>query len=170
MGGRDSSAQAGDLALVPNSMFSSGEQYVYIYTRMGANRDANAGAEQWGVRGGPASAGQSISGQIYLDVDEDGLFDSNIDTALSGVFTLLVTDPSNVDTVYQTNADGSFTLSNLAVGTYQILIFDQTPYQSVNGIVGTGNGVNDGEAGTNVLLNLELSVGENGTGYGFLME
>lgn len=168
----DQGARAGEMALlIPNEMFSSGEQYVYIYTRMGANRAANGGAEQWGVRNPPPAppSGQSISGQIYLDADADGMFDPDIDTALSGTFTLQVTHPDNSDTFHSTNGDGSFLLSGLAVGTYQILIFDTETLQSLTAIIGSGDGNNDGEPGTNVILSLELSIGENGTDYGFLM-
>ena len=116
--------------------------------------------------------GQSISGQLYLDADNSGTYDSGIDTALSGVFTLLVTfdnGTETVDTEYQTSGDGSFSLSSLETGTYHILIIDQPPFFSVTGILGTGNGINDGDVGSNVITGLELSIGENATGYGFLM-
>jgi hypothetical protein len=161
---------AGEIAvLVPIANFASASpsSFVYIYTKI---TGAAGGDEQWGVRSAPVVAGPaSLSGQIYLDTNGNGTYEVGTDTALSGTFTFIVTDPNNNDTQYTTNSDGSFSLTGLAAGTYQILIFDQEPYFSETGIVGTGNGVNDGEAGSNVLLNIELSAGENGTGYGFLM-
>ncbi len=166
--------------LVPASNFAGAtpDSFVYIYSKMGvtAGARANGGAEEWGVRNDPPvvppppppPSPASLTGQIYADSDGDGVFGAG-DSPLNLQFTLVVTDPNNVDTQVLTNPDGSFSLSNLVPGTYQIMIMDANSYMSLHGIVGTGDGVNDGQDGTNAILSIELSAGENGTGYGFLM-
>lgn len=167
-------AAVGEIAvLVPVSAFNGAapDSFVYIYTKMGGLAAADGGVEEWGVRRNPPvappPATASVSGQLYLD-NGDGVFGEG-DTALSISFSIIVTDPNGNDTQYDLS-NGTFSLTDLEAGTYQIIILDPFDYQSRTAIIGTGDGVNDGEAAGNAILSLELSAGETGTGYGFLLQ
>jgi hypothetical protein len=80
-------AATGELALlIPNNLFAPSEAFVYIYSRMGVNRDANQGAEQWGVRSGPVvdppGGTASLSGTVLFDANQSP---EPEDTVLAGV-------------------------------------------------------------------------------------
>ena len=162
----------GEIAfLVPVGNFASAtpSSFVYIYTKI---TGAAGGDEQWGVRSAPVtdSGPASLSGQIYFDTNSNGTYEAGADMALAGNFMVTLSGP-NGDTPMTTSSDGSFSFTGLEAGMYQISIMDTDAYLGHAGIIGTGNGVNDGElAGDGiVVLNIELSAGENGGGYGFLM-
>jgi hypothetical protein len=53
---------------VPEAALAGG-QYVYLYSKFGANAAANGGFEEWAVQGpagGPVQTGGSISGAVYI--------------------------------------------------------------------------------------------------------
>jgi hypothetical protein len=190
--------RAGELALlIPNSLFNASEQFVYIYSRMGVNRDANAGAEQWGVRTAPpvdppGNEPVSISGRVFRDVDPDGeegpleangVYDEGIDIPISGVtigFSGLSGMGENLfpggDPEFTTGSDGTFTFDGPSAGTYQLIILGNTSaLVPVGTAVGDADGDDilgepeDGTGGTEDISNILLDGGAFGVDYGFLM-
>ena len=117
--------RAGELALlVPNSLFAPSEAFVYIYSRMGVNRDANQGAEQWGVRTAPPvnppGGGASISGTVFIDPDQDPITDPEFHTPLGGVQMVLLDEEFMVIAETFTDAFGNYSFTELEAGTYKV--------------------------------------------------
>jgi hypothetical protein len=177
-------AATGELALlIPNDLFAPGETFVYIYSRMGVNRDANQGAEQWGVRSGPvANESVSISGRVFRDVDGSGDFNAG-DVAVSGVtITFSGNDllGENIfpggDPTFTTGSDGTFTFDGPTAGTYQLAISGNTSsLVPVGTVVGDADGdgelgePEDGSGDTESISDILLDGGAVGVDYFFLM-
>jgi hypothetical protein len=113
----------------------------------------------------------SISGYVYVDVDNDGsytLSNGGHHTGLGGVtIRLRRTDVSGAaEQVRVTKTDGSFTFDGLAAGTY-MLVEDQ-PSKFSDGIDTAGSGATTaGTAGNDTITGIVLSDGAAGTSYNF---
>ena len=153
--------RAGEIALlVPNNLFNASEQFVYIYSRMGVNRDANAGAEQWGVRTAPVvtpNEGGTLSGSVYRV--EQGWTPGNTEfTPLAGITINLF----GIDVDFQasaiTDADGLFEFVGVPAGSYVIVQDFDEPSQGYNESFGmafateSGTPRNNPEANGNEIL------------------
>ncbi|MFO0802292.1 MAG: SdrD B-like domain-containing protein [Gemmataceae bacterium] len=89
----------------------------------------------------------SISGTVYFDRDADGGFNAG-DTPLSGVTVTLLDSNGNTIATQITAADGSYTFTNLAAGTYRVVETQPTGYNQ---------GVNTPGAGASVSATDELT-------------
>jgi hypothetical protein len=132
---------SGDMRLlVPETVFAGGS-FIYLYSKFGVNRSANGGYEQWSVRQAAPTLG-SISGLVFYDPQEGP------DEALPG-YTVYIdipdqdnptgnnvldwVDAGDLNGVWDagegeqwtiTDANGNYTLSGLAAGTYHVRVID----------------------------------------------
>lgn len=106
----------------------------------------------------------SISGYVYVDSNNNGIFE-NTESPIGGVtITLTGTQESckNVNVATTTNASGFYNFTNLAACSYSVVQTQPTNY--INGItsVGTVNGAIVGNTFiTNKIDNINLSSGQN---------
>ena len=167
--------RAGELALlIPNSLFAPSEAFVYIYSRMGVNRDANAGAEQWGVRTAPPvnppSGGASISGTVFIDPDQEPGGEG--EDPLVGVRMVLFDEDFNQIAEAFTDGSGNYTFENLVAGTYNVMQdLDEPSHdpQLADGLdyVGTVDGDENGTLGDDQIEGIVLADGDVGINYNF---
>lgn len=167
-----SGSGSGDMRLlVPEAAFAgaNGSSFLYLYSKFGglAGAGANGGFEEWSV--GPATppppALGSISGTAFLDSNGNGTSDAG-----EGFGNLLMTlvgsdaqgNPVNLSVL--TNADGSFTFSNLNEGTYSLIESDAT-FDSIDTTAGTAGGTDD--SANDQITDITLGNGQNASGYFF---
>lgn len=156
----------GEIAvLVPVSNFggAAGDMFVYIYTKMSG---AGGDAEQWGVRNDPpvTVTTASLSGQIFLNDTQTNW------TGAAGTFTVYLDgDNGNYEAVVDEN--GVFTFTNVAAGIYSLSFADTFDFPAIaDPVIGQGDGNSDGEYSSfTQLVNIDLSSGEVGLGYGFIV-
>jgi hypothetical protein len=110
------------IALLPATQLGTDpNQYVYLYSKFGVHYANTSGAEQWASSS--ALPIGSISGLNFVDSNGNGARGAG-EPALAGVTVYLdannngVLDAGEVSTV--TAADGSFSFTNLAAGTYHV--------------------------------------------------
>ena len=97
----------------------------------------------------PTPVTNSISGKVFEDCDIDGIF-NDANQGLAGVtLTLTGTDSTGaaVSLVATTDANGNYTFSNLAAGTYQIVETVPTGFFDSGDAVGTPFGGTPGPGG-----------------------
>jgi hypothetical protein len=167
---------SGDMfAFVPDRLFAlpggPADPFVYLYSKFGVHFGANGGFEQRAPGTGvtlPAPA--SVSGVVFLDVNQDGRFDSG-DSGIGNV-TLTLTGTNllgqQVSLTTTTAANGSYIFDGLLPGTYQVT--ESPPVNFVVGqdSVGTVNGQADGSVLSNTSLgNIVLQAGQAGINYDF---
>ncbi|MFM8330556.1 MAG: SdrD B-like domain-containing protein, partial [Candidatus Methylumidiphilus sp.] len=104
----------------------------------------------------------SVSGFVYVDADNDGVFDSG-ETPISGTtITLTYVNGSGV-TVSQTqttNEYGYYEFSGLSARTYTLTEGATPGYADGKDTAGTINGVTSGTAGNDVISGIVLNSGE----------
>ncbi|MBM0106000.1 carboxypeptidase regulatory-like domain-containing protein [Steroidobacter sp. S1-65] len=109
----------------------------------------------------------SLSGVVFIDVDEDGVQDAE-DVGVPGVtLTLTGTDAlgSAVNRNVVTNASGLYVFNDLLSGTYTIT--ETQPASLGDGLEVLGAGNVGGTVGNDVYSAISLPVGEQATGYNF---
>ena len=181
----NSGSGSGDMfLLVPNTAFAgtAPTDYIYLYSKFGvqAGATANGGFEEWAVRetdGGTTTpeGTASISGRVFLDLDTNGVFDTNSgDAPLVGVTIQLsgVNDLGQTVTLTTTtNADGTYSFTNLRAGTYTIAEVVLPPeyagLQDGDDYIGTINGSSNGEVGAEQFYGIVIADGEHGLEYNF---
>lgn len=107
--------------------------------------------------------GASISGYVYHDQSDDGIFDS-IESPIAGVTVELLDASGNgtgVTTV--TNAEGFYQFTNLTAGTYGVRETQPTNYFDGKDTAGSHGGI----AGNDVITNAVLDFGDNAINYNF---
>jgi SdrD B-like domain len=111
-----------------------------------------------------ASLPVSISGYVYVDVNNNGIFESN-ESPIGGVtITLTGSQESckNLNVSTTTNASGFYQFNNLAPCTYSLTQTQPTNYNSGITSAGTVNGVVVGNVNvTNKIDNAVLKSGQN---------
>lgn len=117
----------------------------------------------------PNSAPASLSGAIYQETDGVDGFSAS-DMALAGVEVILTgtDDRGNaVSLTTFTDASGCYTFVGLRPGTYSISKVTPNGYNDGAPHVGTVNGVEEGSAGVDSIMDVTLAAGDVGVGYNF---
>jgi len=109
----------------------------------------------------------SISGFVYHDANNDGVFDKINEDAISGVKVILRDGDGNFISEENTEADGSYSFEGLAKGEY--LVEEVHPADWIDGkdTVGTVDAVANGFAGNDEILGINLLYGDDGVEYNF---
>jgi hypothetical protein len=117
----------------------------------------------------PAAGTASLSGFVYNDANNDGLFDDG-DSGLGGVtITLTGTDDQGhaVELTTTTDANGFYQFTGLRAGKYTLTESDVPTLNHNQSNVGTVDGNSDGVAGTAQITEIDLLGGNNGLDYDF---
>jgi hypothetical protein len=161
------------LVYVPDTLFQGEGSFVYLYSKFGINNPSNSGFEEWSVGVSipfvpPTPAPSSLAGFALL------LNSNNQLVAFPGItITLTGTDylGNPVTKTTTTGADGSYSFTGLAPGTYALTA---TPpdisYVDAGDTPGTINGTQDGVyegAGTFAIGSIALGAGQDGINYDF---
>lgn len=145
----------------PAAGFSGTE--TFTYTISDGNGGSDTGAVTVTVRDITVTAG-SISGFVYVDVDNDGVKDS-VERPLEGVRIVLsgrTTAGQNVSMVAMTDANGRYIFEGVMEGTYTITEEGPEPYIDGQESMGSSGGTMAADQ-----FFLELGNGENATDYNF---
>jgi hypothetical protein len=121
------------VALIPNSAFAGAPtgSYLYLYSKFGVNLPAHGGYEQWAVSTALTAETGFISGTVFNDLNDDGVFDAG-DVGLQG-WTVTITDSATgLSATTTTDANGDYLFQNLATGlgqfsTYTISVVPISP-------------------------------------------
>jgi hypothetical protein len=167
--------------LIPDSAFASASanSFVYLYSKFGATWGANSGFEEWAVRScgcvtspvpppqppPPTQSGTaSLSGMVVLDSNGNHTIDSS-DTGMPGMEVDLLDANGLVIGTTTTAADGTFSFSGLAPGTYGILLVP--PPDAGYGSMYPNVGSNQGNVNTywSGFTNIQLNAGDAATSY-----
>jgi hypothetical protein len=159
---------------------------------------ANGGTEAWGARFAPVSeAPATLSGNIiedFREMDEngflmpgDGVFGPEDTTLFNGLVSLTLSgwtlDENGFEVPLFLNQDndgngdynlettnGTFSFTNLPAGRYTLTISFADSRVVLDARAGTGDGDSDGSVfDAFTIENINLSAGENASGYGFLV-
>ncbi len=164
----NSGSGSGDMTvLIPATLLGSDPgRYVYLYSAFGENRAANSGFEEWSVRAlsapqnVPPAAQSSLSGYVYFDANQNGVFDAG-EAGIAGVtVTLTGVDDlgRNVVLVAQTDASGFYHFDALRPGIYSLLEDQPAQYQDGADTIGTQGGQVDNDR----FFDIFLAAGVNG--------
>jgi hypothetical protein len=166
-----SGSGSGDvLVAIPDRLFvvppGNANPYVYVYSAFGANLAANGGFEEWAVRAqtGVSPFG-SLSGYVYLDANQNGVYDAG-DSGLAGVVvTLTGVNDQGVAVTLTTTTDqyGLYQFDGLRPGTYTLSKGTPDGFIDAASNVGTLGGV----AGLDVISAIALGANQNGLNYDF---
>jgi uncharacterized protein (DUF2141 family) len=108
----------------------------------------------------------SLGGYVYLDNNHNGVRDAN-DRGLAGV-TLILTGTNDlgqsVRLTTKSASDGSYIFRNLRPGVYAIYQVQPNGYDEGTITIGSLGGQ---RTGTNLISNIKVSSGQNGTNYNF---
>jgi hypothetical protein len=175
-----------DMALlVPESAFAgaTADTFVYLYSKLGglAGARANGGFEEWGVKrdggGGPIDPPppppptdlSSLSGAVYVDLDESGGLTPN-DVGVEGATLVLegtddLGNPVSVSAV--TDGEGRYTFAGLRPGTYSLRQVHPPDYLTAAAAeVGDFGGTSD-PADLDHVFGIQVGSGQTGGGYNF---
>lgn len=147
---------------VPDSLFvgTSGDPYVYLFSRFGDHFGTNGGYEEWAVNRVSGPAPSSLSGSVFNTTSSTpGVPMAGVMVELTGVDA----NGNQVTLFAVTNANGFYYFDSLAAGTYTI---SELP-PSGSSVGSETAGSLGGNLGTNQISGIYLSAGLNGTGYSF---
>jgi hypothetical protein len=112
----------------------------------------------------------TISGFVYLDLNNDGVYDAG-DAPISDVAVTLTGVDNNGNSIVLTaitDSTGAFSFTGLPPGTYQLTESQPPEYLDGQDTVGTVNGSPNGQLPTNnVISNITLQAGQAGVNYDF---
>jgi hypothetical protein len=147
--GLNSGSGSGDLLVyVPTQLFASGtaNPYLYVYSKFGVHLAANGGFEEWATRLSGAGGAASVSGTVYLDVNQDGQLNEG-DSGIAGVVVTLAGYDDRgrfVTFSVTTGADGTYSFTGLRAGTYSLIETQPERYHDGEETIGTVNGATRG--------------------------
>ncbi len=107
----------------------------------------------------------TMSGSVYVDLNNDGVFDST-DVALSGI-TVTLTKPDATTVTTLTGVDGSYSFVGLPAGTYSVAESQPVGYTDNGDYVGKFAGTLAGTLGADSVTAIAVPAGQDGTGYQF---
>ncbi len=105
----------------------------------------------------------SIGGQVFADLNDDGVLNSG-DRSLAGVTIYLLDSAGKRITSTTTDANGKYAFTNLKPGVYGVEEIQPANYLQGSDRVGSAGGALNG---TDRILNAALSSGVNGVNYDF---
>lgn len=107
--------------------------------------------------------GATLSGYVYHDQSDDGVFDTT-ESPIAGV-TVELLDASGVGTgiTTTTNAEGYYEFTNLAAGTWGVLETQPTAFYDGKDTAGS----NGGTSGNDIITGAVLEFGDHATDYNF---
>jgi hypothetical protein len=113
----------------------------------------------------------SLSGFVYNDVNDDGVYDSG-DVPITGVVITLTgtsTGGAAITISHTTDASGYYSFTGLQPGTYKLTESQPTGYLEDTNNVGTVNGVTDGSltSTVDVMSTITLASCNDGINYNF---
>lgn len=117
------------------------------------------------VGGALAATTGSLSGSVYIDLNENGLRDAD-EPGIAGVLLMLYGTDSrgnHVELMATTDASGAYRFDDLAAGVYSIYQFQPGEYNDGAETIGSLGG----ELGQDEIYNIVLADGEDGLGYDF---
>jgi hypothetical protein len=161
---------SGDLLVyVPNSVFADADanSYVYLYSKFGQNLGANAGFEEWAViKSNQGLALGSLSGFVYQDINNDGIFDADELPIAGAIITLTGTDFDGNEVSFTTRTDvyGFYSFTGLFAGTYTITETQPDGYTDGLDSIGTLGGNDDI---SDIFSGIILGNGQDGFCYNF---
>jgi hypothetical protein len=170
--------------LVPEAVFfdagATADTFVYLFSRMGATAGARANGdfEEWGIKldgGGapvdpnppPPTGTASLSGRVYIDLDDIDGQDINNAVGIEGVTITLswVDDQGATQTrTALTDVDGFYTFTDLLPDTYTLTESQPDLHASVESEVGSLGGTAGVE---DVISGIVVGDGQAGTEYNF---
>ncbi len=119
----------------------------------------------------------SLFGNVYVDVDQDGIRDSgekgiaNVPVYLTGTVNYPGSSyAQSISLVRFTDSNGKYDFKGLPKGTYKIVESQPSGYNSTRTSVGTINGIADGYISSNTsntISSITLGEGEVGTDYNY---
>jgi hypothetical protein len=150
---------------LPDSLFAgtSGDPYVYLFSRFGDHFGTHGGYEEWAVSHLTGAAPSSISGTVF---DTSG-------GLISGVLlTLTGTDVNgNAVTLYaMTDNNGFYFFDSLVAGSYTVTVLTSSVpsgFSWVGSSVGTVGGMLSTQNGNHDITSIMLDAGLNGINYDF---
>jgi hypothetical protein len=186
------SAPGDAYVLIPDSMFTGGGTFVYLYSKFSGATD---GAESWGVLPvTPTTGTASISGFVFGDtvggIGGDGIFTPPAEQGVPGVTMRLEREISpgvwqfvaETTTSAALGMEGSYSFTDVAAGSYRVTRVDNPfPNDIFNGLnhVGTVNGMTTGTddnpgigedpPAVDSISGIVLGVGDSGIDYNFGM-
>jgi hypothetical protein len=177
----NSGSGSGDMKLlIPHALFAGEDpaSFVYLYSKMGveAGATANGGFEEWAVRDAPSTIPEgtaSLSGRVFFDANQDGVFDDGIDHGIGGVVMHLrgTNDLGlTVDLIVPTDENGFYSFNNLRTGEYTVWETQPEGFADGNDYVGSAGGVEATAEDTGLLdgfANIQLFDGDNAIDYLF---
>lgn len=121
------------------------------------------------------SAGATLSGHIFDDLNNDGVFEP--DQGETGFADIMVTlsgtdlNGNSVTLITFTDSTGAYTFTDIPPGTYSLSTDTPSGFNLGGGTVGTVDGVQDGTAASGFLFidQISLASGDQATGYDFGM-
>ena len=150
----------GALTYTPNPGFAGGDLIIYTVKD---NEGGVSNQARVQIRVGPPS---TLSGRIYLDLNNNGIQDGT-EAGIAGVsLTLLKTDgPITYVRNAVSGADGTYTFTDLYAGKYNLV--ETQPGIFLDGKITPAPGVPVGTVGVNQFLDITLGAGLNVVGFNF---
>jgi len=105
-----------------------------------------------------------ISGRVFVDPDENLLYDASIDTAIPDVTIQLYDDAGTLLDEMLTGADGTYKFCPLEPGTYSVVEIHPDGYIDSEDRIGTQGG---NHSGTDSIIDITLPSGNSGEFYDF---
>ncbi len=107
--------------------------------------------------------GAMLSGHVYHDQNDDGVFATNEDGIANAVLKLIDADGQDTGLRATTNADGFYKFNNLAPGKYTVMEVQPAAWLDGKDTAGSHGGT----AGNDVIVGAMLDFGDNATEYNF---
>jgi len=120
----------------------------------------------------PPSQTTSLSGTVFFDYNNNGVFSAGDSGLPAMTVTLTGTDvnASSVTLTATTDANGFYSFTGLVAGTYSLAVTPSGSYVNGAATAGTVNGNTDGTAQVGTITGIVLQTGNQGTNYNFAEE